>query len=311
MNSLNYLKNIALAIKDTVFNFGAYSIPKKSASLAYYTLFAIAPLLFFLISLGSIFFGEEILAGKVFSRLDNFVGSDIAEVMQRLLENTTVSGQSTIATIISFGTLFIIATGVFAEIQDSINQIWNLETTKESGFKLLLKSRIIGFSMILSLGFLMLVTLLVNSVLDMLKTKLEVYLDGFSYFFIFAINATLLVGVISLLFYLIFKLLPYARFSNKVSFTGAILTTLLFLGGKELIDMYLASSNISSVYGTGGTLVLLLSWVYYSSIILFFGAAFTRNLALRGNEQIVSNEGATFVKKKTVEIKDVEVKNEK
>ncbi|SOE21000.1 membrane protein [Spirosomataceae bacterium TFI 002] len=300
---------ILVAFKNAVLNFGEYGIPKKSASLAYYTLFAIAPLLFFIFSIGSLFYGEEILEGQVFQKLNGFVGPEVATFLQNLLENITIGGKSNIATIISFGTLLIIASGVFSEIQDSINDIWSLEVKSSGGIMGIIKSRILSFSMILSLGFLMLVTLLLNSVLAVVEDGLNEVMSGMSIILITIINWAVLISIISLLFYLIFKLLPDAKFSNRVSIAGAVLTTLLFLLGKELIGIYLGKSDLDSVYGTGGTMVLLLSWVYYSSMILFFGAAFTKNLASLGEEGLKSNDNAVFVEKKKKEISDEEVIN--
>lgn len=294
-----------LALKRCIGHFGEYKIPKKSASLAYYTTFALAPIFYFILSLGSFFYGDQILNGEIFTKLQGFVGLEIADMLQGIMSRTVIEDTSHIASVISAGTLLIAATGVFVEIQDSLNEIWSVEPEKTgSGFWSFLKDRLLSFSIIVAFGFLFLVSLLVNSAIDVLHDKITENLSALSVFLTVIINNLVLVVLIAFLFFLIFKVLPDVHLSNQVSIAGALLTTLLFLAGRYLIGMYLSNSNLSSVFGTGGTVVILLSWVYYTSMILYFGAAYTRNLALISREHIASEGYASFVEKKKLRISD-------
>ncbi len=293
------------ALKQTVLNFGDYKIPKKSASLAYYTTFALAPIFYFILSMGSLFWGDEILSGEIFTKLQDFVGLDIAETLQGILSRTTLEGQSNIATLVSLSTLLIAATGVFVEMQDSINDIWSVEAKPQgAGIMSFIKDRLLSFSIIVALGFLFLVSMLINSAIDVLHDKIEENVSQLSLILTAVLNNLILILLISLLFFLIFKILPDVKFNVKISLTGALLTTALFLAGRYFIGLYLSNSELNSVFGAGGTVVILLSWVYYTSIILYFGAAFTKNVALVSKEKISSSEHANFVEKKTKKISD-------
>ncbi len=285
-----------LALRRSVSHFSEYKIPKKSASLAYYTTFSLAPIFYFILSLGGFFYGEEILQGQVFSRLQAFVGDEVAGMLQGILSRTVIEDSSHIATIVSAGTLLVAATGVFVEIQDSLNEIWSVEVKQSTGVWSFIKDRLLSFSIIVAFGFLFLVSLLINSAIDVVRDTIEQNLSFLSVVFTVIINNALLVAIISTLFYLIFKVLPDVTFANHISVAGAVLTTLLFLLGRYLIGLYLSNSNLGNLFGQGGTIVILLSWVYYTSMILYFGAAYTRHLAAVTREQVKVMNHAQFTK---------------
>lgn len=298
------LRNIGLALKDAVVHFGDNKITKKSASLAYYTLFAVAPLIFLIISLAGLFWAKEILKGEVFDSISGVIGGSAAEVIQDLLSNTMLSGDSKLASIVSGITLAILASGVFVEIQDSINEIWSIKTKAQNGVWSFVKSRLLSFSLIVSLGFLLLVTLLINSGIDIFLSSLTISLDAISVLLTMVVNYTVLILIITFLFYLIYQVLPDANFNKRISLTGAFITTVFFLVGKYLIGLYLSSSDFNTTYGKGGALVLLLSWVYYSSIILYFGASFTVYFAFRQKEKVATKAYAAFVQNECKEVTD-------
>lgn len=289
-----------LALKNSVLNFGDYKIPKKSASLAYYTTFALAPIFYLILTLGSLFYGEEILRGEVLTKLQEFVGLGIAETLQGMLSRTVTENQSQLGTVVSAGTLLVIATGVFVELQDSLNEIWSVKVKESSGLWSFIKDRLLSFSIILAFGFLLLVSMLINSAIDVLREKIEENLSAISALATFVINNAVMVLIISSLFYLILRVLPDVKLSDRVAASGAVLTTVLFLIGRYFIGLYLSQSNLNSIFGKGGTIVILLSWVYYTSIILYFGAVFTRNLALVAREKIGSKKHAEFIENRRV-----------
>ncbi len=309
MNIIEYIKSVGNALKESIFNFGDYKIPKKSASLAYYTTFSLAPITYFLLLSGSFIWGEEIATGALFSKLNNILGFEVAEALQEILKKTSIEGNSLFATIISVITLIFAASGVFAEIQDSINEIWCLKVNNNRKFWSFFKDRLYSFSIIIALGFIFLVSMIFNSVLDIIHDNIALRVNSISIAATFIINYTVTIVLISSLFFLIFTILPDVKFPSYISITGALLTTILFLVGKYIIGIYLTRSDLSSVFGAGGTIVILLSWVYYTSIILYFGASFTKNFALIREVKLNTMEFANFVENKQTKISTKEMKS--
>lgn len=249
---------------------------KMSASLAYYTTFAIAPLLLIIVSLAGIFYGQKAGQGKVFAELNKFVGSEAAVQIQETIKNISNNQDSVFAIIIGSITLFIGTTGVFVEIQDSINQIWRVKAKPKTGWKKLITNRILSFSMVIGLGFLLIVSLLINGIVLALSEKLKIYFPDTTILVINSINLILTFSVISALFGIIFKFLPDVLIEWKDVLMGAFFTTILFMIGKLLIGIYIEKVGPGSAYGAAGSLIVILIWVYYTSAILFFGAEFTQ-----------------------------------
>ena len=249
---------------------------KMSASLAYYTIFAIAPLIMMLIFFAGLVYGKEAIQGKVFAEINGFVGNAAALQIQDIIKQVNASHDSTFAIIIGVITLFIGATGVFLEIQDSINQIWRVKPKPKKGWKKMLVNRFISFSMIISLGFLLIVSLVINGLVLALSAKLNQYFPDITIFFVNLINLALTFAVISALFGIIFKFLPDVIIEWKDVRTGALFTAVLFMLGKFLIGLYIEKVGPGTAYGAAGSLIIILVWVYYTSAILFFGAEFTQ-----------------------------------
>lgn len=249
---------------------------KMSAALAYYTVFSLAPLLLTLISLASLLYGEKAIQGKVFSEINGFVGNDAALQIQELISKISLSEGSTVAIIIGAITLFIGATGVFVEIQDSINQIWRVKAKPKKGWKKLIMNRVLSFSMIISLGFLLIVSLVINGIVLAISEKLTLYFPDIAVVFVMIINTVITFVVISALFGIIFKFLPDVEIGWKDVRVGAFFTAFLFMVGKFLIGLYIEKVGPGSAYGAAGSLIVILVWVYYTSAILFFGAEFTQ-----------------------------------
>ena len=249
---------------------------KMSASLAYYTVFSMAPLLMILISAASLVYGKEAIQNKVFSELNGFLGNDAALKIQEILKEIALKSDSTMAIIIGVVTLFLGATGVFIEIQDSINQIWRVKAKPKKGWKKLIINRILSFSMIISLGFLLIVSLIINGIILALSAKLTMYFPDMTIYVIEVVNAAVTFIVISSLFGIIFKFLPDVEISWKDVRVGAIFTAVLFTIGRYLIGLYIEKVGPGTAYGAAGSLIIILVWVYYTSAILYFGAEFTQ-----------------------------------
>jgi membrane protein len=282
-------KGLLKVLKKSLGGFGEDKVMKLSASLAYYTVFSLGPLLIVIIFLCGFFLGREAIEGTIYRQMEGFVGHDAALQMQQIIKNASISKQGTVAAIIGVITLLIGATGVFAEIQDSINSIWGLKPkpSKKGGIWLLLKSRLLSFGIIVSLGFLLLVSLGVTAVIEGLGGRLKQVFPDVGVVVLYISNIVITLVVITTLFAVIFKVLPDARIKWRDVLAGAIATALLFMLGKFAISFYIGQSNVGTTYGTAGSLVVLLLWVYYSSVILYFGAEFTKSYALEYGRQIL------------------------
>lgn len=208
-----------------------------------------------------------------------------------------LSDSSIFATIIGIAILFIVASGVFAEIQDSINLIWGIKTKPKRGFIKFIYNRLMSFSMIGSLGFLLLIGLIVNSLVDILTNSLVTYFPYKTIFFFYTLNTLILFIIIILLLTVIFKTLPDGKIAFFDCILGATFTAFLFMIGKFAIGFYLGNFNIASFYGAAGSIILILIWVYYSAIILYFGAEFTKVYANTHGHKIVPNSYSVQVKK--------------
>lgn len=274
---------------------------KLSAALSYYTVFSLAPMLLVIISMVSIFFGREAFQGELFGQISGLVGKEASVQLQEIIKNAAVSNKSFTAATVGVVTLLIGATGVFAEIQDSINYIWSIKSKPKKGWLQYLKNRLLSFSVIITLGFLLMVTLGVNALVDLLSGRLERYFSEVSVVIFSVLNVALVVVIITALFTVIFKVLPDGHLRWKECIVGAGFTALLFLVGKFAITFYLGQSDLGATYGTSASIVILLTWVYYSSIILYFGAEFTKIYARSDGHGIEPNEHAVLIVRKEAE----------
>ncbi|MGK2862792.1 MAG: YihY/virulence factor BrkB family protein [Chitinophagaceae bacterium] len=299
------LKIIWNSIKYAFEQFFERNILKLSAALAYYTIFSLPGLIIIIIWVSDIFYGHDAVEGTVYGQISKLVGSDAALQVQETIRNATLSTEGSFATIVGLVTLIIGATSVFGEIQDSINLIWRLKSKpkKGRGFLRLLINRLLSFSIIVSLGFLLLVSLIMNGIMDALIDRLTQIFPETQVIVAYIFNMLLTFIIISLLFGLIFKVLPDARIEWKHVRAGAFATALLFMGGKFLISYYLGQSKMSSAYGAAGSIIVILLWVYYSAIILYFGAAFTRGYAICSGSHIYPNNYAVWIEQVEVETK--------
>lgn len=271
---------------------------KLSASLSYYTIFAMGPLLLIVISFAGIFFGKEAVQGKIYGEIKGVIGSEAAIQVQTIIQNISKTDQGTLGAIVGIIFLVIGATGVFTEIQDSINYIWSVKAKPKKGWLKFLKNRLVSFSLVVSMGFILLVSLIINAFLEILSDTLLRFFKDYTIYLFYAINLLIIFVIIAGLFAVIFKILPDAKIKWKAAIIGAGFTASLFLLGKFLIGYYLGKSNMDITYGAAASIILILSWVYYSSLILYFGAEFTKMYAIETGGGIVPNETAVFIIKK-------------
>jgi len=251
-------KGLVEVVKNSVSGFSDDKVTKLSASLAYYTIFSLAPLLIVIISLCGLLLGREAVEGKIYGQLAGFVGSDTAIQLQQIIKNASIQGKGNLAVIIGVITLLVGATSVFAEIQDSINMIWGLKPKPKRGWLKMLQNRFLSFSVIVSLGFLLLVSLGITTVIDGFSDRLKAHFPDVTVIIFYIVNIAITLAVVTLIFGVIFKVLPDAKIKWKDVLAGAVTTALLFMIGKFAISFYISKSNIGSTYGAAGSLVVLL-----------------------------------------------------
>jgi membrane protein len=251
-------------------------VPRLGASLAYYTLFAVSPILVIVIAIAGSVFGADAVRGRIVTQIDGLIGRQGAEAVQSILQSAHQSRTGTLAVIIGTITLFIASSGAFLELQHAINKIFRVKTDpKKSSIERLLLSRLRSFGLVVSIGFLLLVSLLVSAGLAALSARIQH--SGFGGpVLLQVINLVVALGVMTLLFGMIYRFLPDVRLAWRDVWIGAFVTSLLFSIGKFLIGLYLGQSSVSSSYGAAGSIVVLLVWVYYSAQIILLGAEFTR-----------------------------------
>lgn len=269
-------KNDWKILKDTFIGFSDDKGLKLSASLSYYTIFSLGPLLLLLISLVGFFLGKEAIQGQLFSEINGLVGNQAAAQIQEMVKNLELSGKTTTAVIIGIVTLIIGATSVFGEIQDSINMIWRVKAKPKRGWVKLLKDRLLSSSLIVGLGFLLIVSLVINGALQALNDWLRGYFPDVTVIIFNALNLIISFAVITLLFGVIFKVLPDVKIHWKDIRVGAFFTACLFMLGRFLIGLYIETAGTASTYGAAGSLIIILVWVYYTAAIMYLGAEFTR-----------------------------------
>lgn len=278
---------------------------KLSASLSYYTIFSLGPLLIIIISLAGAFYGKDAVQGEIYSQINGLVGDQAALQIQQIIKNIQQTEQGPLAAIIGVVVLVIGATGAFIEMQDSINYIWSVKAKPTKGWLKFLVNRLLSFSLIVSMGFILLVSLIVSALVELLNRQLTSYFEDYTVYLIYIINIAVVLLVISALFAVIFKLLPDARIRWKDAFVGAMFTAVLFLIGKFAIGFYLGKANLGITYGAATSIVVILTWVYYSALILYFGAEFTKmNALLRGGGIRPTSTSVFIIKKEVSELPD-------
>lgn len=276
-------------------NFSEDNCMKLAASLSYYTIFAVAPLLIIIISIVGSIFGRDAVQGQIYGEINTLVGSEAALLIQEIIANVQKSHNTTIGTVIGIIILIVGATGLFTEIQGSINFIWSVKAKPKKSWLKYIINRGLSFILVLTLGFLLVVTLISSTMFTVLGDKLSDSFPNIAVYLLGTLNLAALIIVITAFFMVIYKVLPDAVISWRDALVGSVFTALLFLGGKYAIGLYLKTSNLGVTYGTAASIIILLTWIYYSSVILYFGAEFTRAFALEKGHGIRPKSTAVFI----------------
>jgi len=284
--SLHRLKCLRQLFLQSVLSWFSHRATSKGAALAFYTMFSLTPILVLVIAIAGYFLGERAAHGEIVAQISDLVGDSGAQVIQSMLAKSSNPKSGIIATLIASTLLFIGATTVFAELKASLDEVWETSKPQAQGGKqavsALLKTRLLSFSIILSLAFLLLTSLLVNAGLALVEQFAADFVGRFiTTIGIFKqVSALVSFGVITSMFAVIYKMLPDVKLPWSDVWVGAAFTAILFGLGKTLIGIYLGNSAVASSFGAAGSLIALLLWVYYSAQIFFFGAEITRQYAL-------------------------------
>lgn len=280
-------------LKGTVAEFMEDSVPRLAAALAYYSMFSLGPLLVIVIGLAAMVFDRGAVSTEVHAQIQSFMGPTAAKTVETML-TTQNHDSSLLATILGVVALLFGATGVFGQLQDALNTIWEVKPKPGQGVWGFVRSRFLSFTMVLGIAFLLLVSMVVTTTLQALSGRINQWIpmpEAVAHILQFSVSFL----VISLLFAMIYKVLPDANVQWRDVWVGALGTSLLFTIGKFLLALYLGRESTSSAYGAAGSVVILLLWVYYSSLILFFGAEFTQVYAKATGSRIVPSSHAMAV----------------
>lgn len=274
------LKAVFTLLKDTYTEWSADKAPRLAAALAYYTIFSLAPLLIIAIAVSRLVFQQSSAQSQLLGQIQGVVGQEGTALIETMLTSASKPASGIVATLIGLVTLLLGAMGLFGQLQEALNTIWNVPTASGQGMMHLLKNRFLSFIMVLGIGFLLLLSLVISAVVSALDAFFAGALPGWVYI-AQILNFVISFGIITLLFAMIFKFLPDIKIAWRDVWLGAIVTSLLFTLGKWLIGWYLGQGSAASIYGAAGSLVILLLWIYYSAQIMLFGVEFTQVYAKR------------------------------
>ena len=271
------------------------------ASIAFYMIFSMPALLIFAVFIAGTIFEQQVVEGQLYYYIGELVGKESAYQIENILKNAALDEAGPVAKAIGVATLTFSATTVFVNIQLALNEIWGVRAKPQKGWLKLIINRLFSFLLVISLGILLLSTILIDTLLGSFGQLLENFFSDYTVYLMRVASTVVYISIVTLAFSLVFKLLPDAHVRWRDVSVGAIVTTSLFVIGKELIGMYLGASNFTSAYGAAGSLVIILIWVYYSAVIFLIGAEFTKAYSLRVGKEIVPKKNAVKVVKKEIE----------
>ena len=288
------LKQIWRLLKETFKEWNEDKASRLAAALSYYTVFSLAPLLIITIAIAGAVFGDDAARGEIVRQIQGLVGKDGAEVIQTALENAQRPDTRNLASIISIGVLLFGASNVFAQIQDALNTIWEVQPKPGRSLVQTLRKRFLSFAMVGGVGFLLLVSLIVNTGLAAMVNYFSNLVPGVDWIWQIG-NFAISFGVITFLFAIIYKFMPDVKINWSDVWVGSAITSLLFVIGKSLLGLYLGNGSFGSAYGAAGSLIVVLAWINYAAQIIFFGAEFTQVYASKYGSRILPDENSRRV----------------
>ena len=293
MESIFRIKDIPSLIKETYKDWVDDEPFDQSAIVAYYSIFSLPALLIIIVTIAGIAFGQKAVQDQISSQIGGMIGPDSAKDIQGMIASSYQQGNSGIALVIGVATLLFGATGVFIALQKALNRIWEVKINPDkSGLKMLIRARAVSFGVVLTIGFLLLISLVITAALTALSGWVEERMPDFFLYIFYVVDFLISISIITLLFAMLFRFLPDVNIEWKSVWTGAVITALLFVIGKYALALYFGNAEPGSTYGAAGSIILILLWVFYSCLIMFFGAEFTQVYARRYGHRVEPNENA-------------------
>lgn len=299
----NRLKTLWPILKTSVKKWNERDPFRQSAVIAYYAIFSLPALLVIIISSAGLMFGEEAVRGEVSAQISSTMGKETAEQVEGMIAKAGETKKSIWATVIGFGVLIFGATGVFAQLQKTLDMIWGVVPKPKVAFLQMLKDRLFSFGLILSIGFLLLVSLVLSSGLALVSDWITARFPDYLLVLVMVLNFAISLGIITLLFALMFKILPDAKVRWRDVWYGSVFTALLFVIGKFALSLYFGKAEPASTYGAAGSIILILLWVSYSCMLVFLGAEFTKEYAMKYGEGIQPASYAVVDSQESCEVK--------
>lgn len=284
-------KAVIDVLKDTFKDFGEDKVPRLAAALAYYTIFSIAPLMLIAIAVASLVFERTAVEGQMLDTIQGLLGKEGRDTIGSAMEAGNKGGGNVVAASIGIATLLLGASGVFGQLKDALNTIWEVKPKEGQGVLGILRERFLSFTMVLGTGFLLLVSLVVSAGIAALGSFLTSVLPGGDWV-AQIVNLVVTLGIITLMFVLLFKFLPDVQVAWKDVVVGAFITAVLFTAGQFALGFYVASGSVGTAFGAAGSIVIILVWIYYSSLIFFIGAELTQVYARRFGSRVVPDSNA-------------------
>lgn len=292
-----YLKNLWNIIVDAFKGSEEHNVFKLSASLSFYSLFALGPIFMVIMFISNIFWGHQAIEGKIYSQMSGLIGDTAAGQVQELIKSAW-TGRHDFFAIIGIVALLIAATTIFTDMQESMNTIWNLRVKKGRTWQQILRNRLLSFAIVMGLGFLLLAFLIIDSLLDGFTKRFSVNFPEESLAGIYLVNLVLTILIVAIFFAFIYKVMPDAMIHWKEVWPGSLFSAALFMAGKFGVNFYINMMSADNTYSSAGAMVVLMLWIYYSATILYFGAEFTKAYALKYGAVIRVREWAVTTEAK-------------
>ncbi len=290
------IKTVYDFVSDVFTAWSDHNCFRLSAALSYYTLFSIAPLVVVVIATAGYFFGEQAITGVIFNKVNTIVGDQAAAGLQTMVRNAYVSKPTSLSGFVSVGILIFSATVVLTALQGSLNTIWNIRIRADKGIIYFIISRLLALLMLLVIGVLLVATIVINTIWVAIGDYLERFIANYAFYLIEMGQLVLSLGTTTILFAILFKYLPDAKIKWSNVWIGSFTTSILFLVGRYLISFYLGSTNITSLYGAAGSVILLIVWINYSSWIFFLGAEVINIISQRRGHKVLPSKIAESYK---------------
>lgn len=289
------LKSILSVIKIIFKGVGSHSLMTFAAAIAFYTIFSLPGLVITIIIVAGFFLGQEAASGELSTQLSSFIGPNVADSVENIIVQLDMSEESTFKTIFGVGTLIFSATTIFISLQEALNKIWDVVAIPKRGFVKFILNRVLSLGMVVGMGFILIVSLITDTLLDVFFTKIENFIGKEPSILLNATSGLLSFGIVFMIIAMIFKFLPDVKLKWKDVKVAALITTSLFIIGKMGIQFYLTNSTFSETYQAAGSFVILLIWVYYSTVVILFGAEITRAIMIYKGNPIRPSENAKKV----------------